>query len=124
MNTQRGVLLSIWILVNALAILCVSLFLILVPGVRSLVGNLPGWFPFYVALLALGRFLALIGIWNFKRWGVYIFLLLGLVEVIVGIFVFTLVQTLGLRLGIALPAYLILLVIWILVSKPKWQLFR
>ncbi len=121
--SQRGTFLSALIILNGAAITLASFVLVLAPGLRQSLGDLPGWFSPFVLALLLARLAALAGIWRFRRWGVYAFWLLECVEVGTGLFVFTGVRTLPQR-ALALPAALVLLAIWILALRPRWQAFR
>lgn len=124
MQPQRGLFLTAVIALSALAITAASLGLILSPELRVRLGFLPSWFNPYVALLLIGRLAALSGIWNWRRWGAYLFLLLEGVEVAMGLFVFTWFLTFALRLAVGLPSFAIVLAIWYLAIRRKWKAFR
>lgn len=123
MESQKGTFLSALIVSFGLAIITASVFLIIDRGMRNALGILPGWFNFYVIILLLARLIALISIWNYKRWGVYILFLLECVEVSFGLFVFTNFQTLFLRAFIGVPSFFVLILIWYLGLRSKWELF-
>ncbi len=89
MQTQRGAFLSILLGVNAAAITLASIALIAVQDIQNIVGVIPDWFNPYVVSLLLARLFALSGIWNWRRWAVYLFILLECVELGMGLFVFT-----------------------------------
>ncbi len=123
MQTQRGAFLSILLGVNAAAITLESIALIAVQDIQNIVGVIPDWFNPYVVGLLLARLFALWGIWNWRRWAVYLFFLLECVELGMGLFVFTAFLT-PLRALAGVTAFLILLAIYFLALKPKWQLFK
>ncbi len=122
MKAQKGRFLSGLILIFGLAITFATVFLILDQGFRNSLGHLPGWFSLFLIVFLLARLAALYAIWDLRRWGVYVLLLLECVEVSMGLFVFTDVLTLSLRL-LALPLFLVLLLIWFHALRPKWHLF-
>ncbi len=124
MKPQKGLFLSSLIIIFGLAISLASIFLILNQDFLNSLGNLPGWFRPYVLLLLIGRLIALYAVWKLRRWGIYVLLLCECVEVSMGLFVFTGVLTLPLRALVAVPSFLVLLVIWYLALKPKWHLFK
>ncbi len=124
MQVQRGILLSALIVLFASAISLVTLAFIFIPVIETELGYLPDWFNSFLAVFLLARLLALWAIWKWRRWGVYLFLLLECTEVAMGLFVFTGVLTFLLRLLIAVPSFLILLAIWYLALSRKWQAFR
>ncbi len=123
MQPQRGLFLTTVIAASALAITVGSLGLILSPGLRAWAGSLPGWFNLYVALLLIARLAALTAVWNWRRWGAYLYFLLGGVELAMGLFVFTGDLTLA-RVAVAVPLFALFLVIWYLALRGKWQAFR
>ncbi len=122
MKTDRGLFLSILIIIFGLAVSAASILLIADTDIRQYLGTLPGWFSLFVAGLLVARLAALYGIWNFKRIGVYALLVLECIEVGMGVFVFTGVLTLAQR-ALASPAILILAGIWFLALRPKWKMF-
>ncbi len=124
MQTQRGTFLSILLGVNAAAITLASFALIADRDIQNIVGVIPDWFSPYVAGLLLARLFALWGIWNWRRWAVYLFFLLECVEVGMGLFVFTSFWIFPLRALVGVPSFLVLLAIYFLALKPKWQLFK
>ncbi len=123
MKPERGIVLSVLIAIYALAITIASVLLIFDQGIRDSLGSLPGWFNQYVAALLIGRLAALVAIWYFRRWGVFVLLLLECVEVGFGVFVFTEIFSFTSRVAIALPTFFILVLIWFLALRPKWQRF-
>ena len=124
MQTQRGTILSILLVVNATAIVLATIVLVVDRDIQSSLGIQQDWFSTFVVVLTLARLIALWAIWNLKRWGVYTYFLLECVEVGTGLFVFTSVLTFPARALIAVPSLLILFAIYILALKPKWQLFH
>lgn len=124
MQAQRGTFLSILLGVTAIAISLATMALVVDRDIQSNLGVLPDWFSPFVVVLALARLFALWGIWNLKRWGVYTFFLLECVEVGTGLFVFTSVWTFPVRALGAVPSFLVLLAIYLLALKPKWQLLK
>lgn len=91
--------------------------------IERALGYFPDWFNLFLVAFLLARLTALSLIWNLRRWGVYLFFLLECMEVAMGLFVFTSVLTFPLRVILAVPSFLILLAIWFLALKPKWQAF-
>ena len=124
MQNQRGTFLSILLGVNAAAIILVTIAFVVDRDIQSSLGILQDWFSTFVVVLTLARLIALWGIWNLKRWGVYTYFLLECVEVSTGLFVFTSDLTFPVRALGAVPAFLVLLAIYFLALKPKWQLFK
>ncbi len=124
MQAQRGAFLSILLGVNAIAISLATIALVVDRDIQSKLGVLPDWFSAFVVVLTLARLVALWGIWNLRRWGVYTFFLLECMEVSMGLFVFTSVLTFPVRALIAIPSLLVLLAIYFLALKPKWQLLK
>lgn len=124
MQAQRGTFLSILLGVTAIAISLATMALVVDRDIQSNLGVLPDWFSPFVVVLALARLFALWGIWNLKRWGVYTFFLFECVEVSMGLFVFTSVLTFPVRALVAVPSFLVLLAIYLLALKPKWQLLK
>ncbi len=124
MQAQRGTFLSILLVVNAAAISLASIALVADRDIPSSLGIQVEWFTPYVLGLLLARLVALWGIWTLNRWGVYTYLLLECVEVGMGLFVFTSFMTFPVRALIGIPSLLILLAIYFLALKPKWQLFH
>ncbi len=84
---------------------------------------MPGWFDPDVVMLLLARLIALALIWNLRRWGVILFLAAECMEVGMGLFVFTAVLTFPLRAIVALPTFFVLLAIWFVALRSKWQAF-
>ncbi len=115
--------LSSLIVINALAISVATVFLVLDQGFRNSLGYFPGWISPFLIVFLLARLVALYTIWKFKRWGLYAFLLLECLEVGMGLFVFTSILTLPQRAFLAVPSFLLLLVIWLLALRPKWRQF-
>ncbi len=111
------------IVINALAISVATIFLVLDQGLRNSLGYVPGWFNPFLIIFLLARLIALYAIWNSRRWGVYVFLLLECLEVAMGLFVFTDILTFPLRAFMAVPSFLVLLAIWLLALRPKWRQF-
>ncbi len=124
MKPERGIFLSALIVIYGLAITFASVLLIFGQGVRDLLGLLPEWFGPYVAALLIGRLVALVAIWYFRRWGVFVLLLLECIEVGFGLFIFTGYFSFALRVAVALPALIILVLIWFLALRSKWPQFR
>ncbi len=119
--------LGILIVVNGLAITIATALLVLDPGLRDAFGSFPGWFSAFLVVFLLARLIALYAIWNFKRWGVYAFLLLECLEVAMGSFVFTGAMPAfpaPLRALMAVTALLVLFAIWFLALRPRWRDFR
>ena len=124
MKAQKGVFLSSLIVIFGLAISFATVFLILDQDFRNSLGYLPGWFSIFLIVFLLARWIALYAIWDLRRWGVYVLLLLECLEPTMGLFVFTGVLTLPLRAFVAVPSFLVVLAIWFLALRPKWQLFK
>ncbi len=122
MQAQRGTFLSVLVGVNAIAIMLASIALVVDRDITSIIGVVPDWFNAYVVILLLARLAALWQIWELKRWGVYAYFLLECVEVSMGLFVFTSFLTFPLRILMGLPLFLVLIAIYFLALKPKWQL--
>lgn len=112
--------LSILIVANGFAISVATVLLVLDQDVRNSLGYFPAWFSPFLIVFLFARLIALYAIWNLRRWGVYAFLLLESLEVAMGLFVFTGVLTLPLRV-MAVPSFLFLLIIWFLALRPKWH---
>ncbi len=110
------------IMVFGLAVTFATVFLILDPGVLKSFGTVPGWFNAFLIVLLVGRWIALYAMWSFKRWGVFLLLLLECAELSYGLFIFTGVLTLPVRL-LALLLFLVILAVWFLAIRPKWRLF-
>ncbi len=119
----RGMFLSTLTVIFAVAITFASVFLIFDQGFRHALGSLPGWFNLYVAGLLLARLFALYAIWVLKRWGVYALFALECVEIAGGLFVFTGVFSPTLRLSIGVPLFVVVLLIWYMALRTKWQQF-
>ncbi len=115
--------LSVLIIANAAAISLATVGLLISRDLRGALGPLPGWFDPYVVALLLARLIALGSVWNLRRWGVVLFLAAECVEVGMGLFAFTAVLTFPLRALVALPALFVLLAIWFLALRSKWQAF-
>ena len=124
MRGQRGIFLSILLIVNAVAITLASIVLLFDRDIQNELGVLPNWFGAYVIGLLLARLFALWGIWNLRRWAVFVYFLLEVVEVAVGLFVFTAFLTSLMRFVIGVPSFLALIAIYILALRPKWQWLR
>ncbi len=120
---NRGMFLSSLTVIFAVAITFASVILIFDQGFPRALGSLPGWFNLYVAGLLLARLIALYAIWVLKRWGVFALFALECVEFAGGLFVFTGVLSPSLRLSIGVPLFLVVLLIWYLALRPKWQQF-
>ncbi len=123
MQGQRGTFLSVLLVVNAAAITLASIALVVDRDIQNAIGGLPAWFDTFVIALLLARLVALWGIWSWSRWGVYAYLLLECIELGMGLFVFTAFLTPLRALG-GTSTFLVLLAIYYLALKPKWQLFR
>ncbi|MGE5221807.1 MAG: hypothetical protein ACM3PY_05180 [Omnitrophica WOR_2 bacterium] len=123
MQAQRGKFLSGLILVFGLAITLATLALIFIQDLVRALGSFPDWFNLFLVAFLLARLIALYMIWNFKRWGVYALFLLECLEVAMGLFVFTTAFPFPIRFIVAIPSFLILIAIWFLALRPKWQLF-
>ena len=121
---RRGGFLSAVIILFGSAIAFVTLAFILDPRVEMSLGCFPEWFNAFLAVYLIGRLVALSVIWDLRRWGVYLFLLLECVELGMGLFVFTRVLTFPLRLSIAMPSFLILLGVWYWALRLRWRAFR
>ena len=106
----------------AFAITVASLGLIFSRDLERALGPFPDWFNPFLVVFLLARLITLAAIWNFRRWGVYLFFLLECLEPAMGLFVFTSVLTFPLRL-MAVPSVLILFAIWYLALRPHWQAF-
>ncbi len=124
MRDQRGAFLSILVVVTAAAITLATVALVADPDIQKILGTLPDWFSPFVIALGLARLFALWGIWNLRRWGVYGFFLLECVELSMGLFVLTSVFPSPVRALVGVPSFLILLGIYILALRPKWQLVQ
>lgn len=124
MQNQRGTFLSLLIAVNAIAIALVTIAFVVDRDIQSSLGIQQDWFSAFVVVLTLARLIALWGIWNLNRWGVYTYFLLECVEVGMGLFVFTSVFTFPVRALGAIPSVLVLFAIYFLALKPKWHLFK
>lgn len=125
MESKRGAFLPILLGVNATAITLASIALVVDHrDIQNFMGPLPDWFNLYVVGLLLARMIALWGIWNWRRWAVYTYFLLEGVEVGMGLFYFTAFLTFQVRALIGIPSFLILLAIYFLALKPRWQLFK
>ncbi len=127
MKSQKGLFLSLLIILFGVAFTAGTIFLLLDPGVLTALVTVPGWFSLYVVTLWVARMIALIAIWRQRRWGVYALFALVFVEVGMG-FSFTGFLSLPQREIISLTALIviaviIIAVIWILALRPKWQLF-
>ena len=120
---SRGSFLSVLIVAFASAISLATAGLLFSRDLRGALGYLPGWFDPFLVVFLLARLITLGLIWNLRRWGVVLFLLLECLEVAMGLFVFTSVLTFPLRALIALPSFAVLLVIWFLALRPKWRAF-
>ncbi len=123
MKVQRGTFLSVLIVAFAAAISLVTVAFIFIPGIEVKLGSLPDWFNLFLVPFLLVRLVALYAIWKWKKWGVYLLLLMECTEVGLGLFVFTGVLTFAVRLAGALPSFLLLLAVWYLALKDKWQAF-
>ncbi len=118
----RGPFLTALLLVMGAAMTLASLALIFIPALPRAFGSMPDWFNAFVAGLLLARLVALAAIWYFKRWGAYLLALLESLEMSMGLFVFTSVLTFPLRL-IGLVAFVLVIAVWVLALRPKWQAF-
>ena len=123
MQGQRGNFLSILLGVTAAAVTLASIALIFDRDIQNDLGVLPGWFGAFVVFLLFARLIALWGIWNLRRWGVYSFVLLECLELSMGLFVFTALLT-PLRTLVGVLTLVVLLAIYFLALKPKWQLLK
>jgi hypothetical protein len=123
MQTPRGKFLSGLIVLNASAISLATLALLFNRNIERALGSFPNWFNPFLVVFLLARLVTLFAIWNFRRWGAYLFFLLECLEVALGLFVFTSVLTFPLRFMLAMPSFLILLTIWFLALRPKWPAF-
>jgi hypothetical protein len=119
----RGKFLSVLIVANASALLLATAGLLFSRDLRGVLGFLPGWFDPFLVVLLLARLIALGLIWNLRRSGVVLYLLLECLEVAMGLFVFTSVFTFPFRSILALPSFFVLLIIWFLALRSKWQEF-
>jgi hypothetical protein len=123
---ERGKFLTWLILFMGAAITLASLACILGQSRIEAVGfgPFPNWFGLFVFVLLVGRLIALFAIWNFKRWGVYLFFLLECTEVAMGVFVFSPAMAFPLRLMMAMPMFLAVVVVWLLALRSRWYAFR
>ncbi len=120
---QRGKFLTGWIVFFGSAVFLASFLLVFDPGLKTSLGDLPGWFNSFVIGLLIGRLIALAAIWNFRRWGVYLLFALECLELAMGLFVFSGALNSS-RLLLGVPSFVILIAIWILALRPKWPEFR
>ncbi len=122
-SAKRGTPLTLLILIMGSAFIIGSLVVFYLSRLESLRTVLPSWAGLYALILLVGRLVALAAIWNMKRWGVYTLLFFGCIEVSLGLFVFTSLLTFPLRALIAIPSLLVLIGIWYLVLRERWQAF-
>jgi hypothetical protein len=123
MKAQKGTFLTSLIVIFGIAITFASVILLFDQGARQSLGNLPGWFNLFVIGLLVGRWIALYAIWDLRRWGVYVLLVLEIMEISFGLFVYAGDMPLPARIFVGVPMFLAVLVIWYLALRPKWQLF-
>lgn len=123
MQAKPGRFLSGLILIFGAAITFATLVLVFRPDIERMLGDFPNWFNPFLVIFLVARLTALTAIWNMKRWGVYAFFLLECLEVSLGLFVFTSSLTFPLRFVIAVPLFLVVLGIWYLALRNKWQAF-
>jgi hypothetical protein len=107
----------------AFAISLATLVLMTSQFLKSRLGPFPSWFNALLVVFLVARLVALSGIWAFRRWGVYAFLLLECTEVAMGLFVFNSVLALPIRAAVAVPSFLALLVVWYVALRLKWPSF-
>ena len=128
MAVQRGAFLSTLIVAFAIVTSLAGLAFLLSPGIEARLGHFPGWLNTYLVVSQLARLVALWAIWRWRRWGVYLFIVMEVAEVVLGIFVlsgdlaFRLTFPLRLMMGMAL--FLAVAVVWYLALRPKWHAFR
>lgn len=124
MQAARGKFLSGLIVLHAFAITLASLALVFSRDLLNMApGSLPDWFNLFVVVFLFARLIALSAIWNFRRWGVYLFFMLECVEPLMGLFVFTSVLPFPYRGGAITLFFLVFLAIWCLALRPRWQAF-
>ncbi len=123
LSARRGSFLSILVCAFGGAVFAASLVLVLDRNVSTLLSPLPRWFNGYVLALLVVRVAALVGVWNLKRLALYVLLAMEIVEITMGLFVFTSFLTFGQRLAFGAPAFLVLLGIWCIAVRPRWASF-
>ncbi len=123
LSVRRGLFLSVLVPAFGAAILAASVALILNQGLGTSVGYRPSWFTIYVVALLVVRLGALFAIWNLRRLGVYSLLALEIVEVSMGVSVLASGLTYLQRLAAAVPAFLVLFVLWYIPLRARWHSF-
>ena len=120
---RRGLFLSILIPAFGVSIFLATLLLIFDPGLLASLGSLPAWFNAFLVVFLLVRLAALLGIWYVRRLAVFSLLALEIVELCMGLFVFTSVLTFPQRLLIGGLMFVVLSLVWLIPLRLRWHSF-
>lgn len=82
-NKNRGKFLTVVIiLLLLLSVLDLTRIVFNFNGWLAEIAGEPDWYMYFYAISFIGEFVSLYGLWMFKKWGFYLFLLLNLIWMI------------------------------------------
>lgn len=83
----------------------------------AIFGNVPQWYFMLAGFLNFVRLICVVGLWMWQRWGFYGFVVIAVIETVVGAMV-------GISIIYGIIGSLIHLGIWWLVISPYWDSFE